>query len=128
MTREAFKAIALHAIEAVTVAAESPVVSPASARYILTWLGGPVIQPGDDIAELLTEAVFVSEDEIFPCVDLFLDDLGSNGRLNVLCYRAGYRPCPFGEHWQYRVGGHDAGRVGPFRLGCESLVSKLRSA
>jgi hypothetical protein len=128
MTREAFKAVALHAVEAVTVAAEQRLSRPLPRRYILAWLGGPVIQPGDDIAELLTEAVFVSDDEIFPCVDLFLDDLWADGRLYVLCYRAGYKPCPFGEHWQYRVGGHDAGRVGPFRLSCGGLVIRLGGA
>ena len=128
MTREAFKAVALQAVEAVTVAAERQLSRPLPRQYTLAWLGGPVVQPSDDIAELLTKAAFVSEDEIFPCVDLFLDDLRADGRLYVLCYRAGYRPCPFGDHWQYRVGGHDAGRVGPFRLSCGALVAKLDGA
>ena len=125
MTREEFKAVALRAVETVTLAAERRLSRPLPRRYVLAWLGGPTIQPGDDIVGLLTGATFVSEDEIYPCVDLFLDDLWPDGRLYVLCYRAGYRPGPFGEHWQYRVGGHDAGRVGPFRLGCERLVKKL---
>ncbi len=128
MTREAFKTVALQAVEAVTLAAERQLSRPLPRRYILAWIGGPVIQPGDDIAELLTEAAFVAEDEIFPCVDIFLDDLRSDGHLYVHCYRAGYRPCPFGEHWQYRVGGHDAGRVGPFRLNCGGIVARLGGA
>ena len=125
MTREAFKLVALQAVEAVTVAAERRLARQLPRRYNLARLGGAIIQPSDDIAELLTEAAFVSADEIFPCVDLFLEDLSPDGCLHVVCYRAAYAPCPFGEHWQYCIGGHDAGRVGPFRLGCEGLVGKL---
>lgn len=81
--------------------------------------------PGDDVAELLTEAAFVSEKEIYPCFDVFLDDLLPDGRLVVLCYRAGFRPCPYGEHYLYGGFGHGAGQVGPFKLGCSGLVEKL---
>jgi hypothetical protein len=128
MTRDAFKDITRQAVEVVTVAAEQRLLRSLPRRYVLGWLGGPVFMAGDDIVELLTEAVFVSEEEIYPCVDLFLEDLRPDGRLEVVCYRAGYKPCPYGEHWQYKVGGHDAGRVGPFRLGCGGLINKLCGA
>ena len=126
--REDFKAVAREAVETVTVAAEKRLSRHLPRHYVLGWLGGPVIQPGDDIAELLTEKVFLSPDEIFPCVDLFLDDLRPDGRLFVICYRSGYKPCKFGESFWYKAGGHDAGQVGPFRLGCGNIVKKLAPA
>jgi hypothetical protein len=124
MTRDAFKKIIAEAVEAVTVAAETRVGRTLPRCYALAWLGGPGIDPGDDVVELLAQKVFVSENEIFPCVDLFLDSLQADGRLLLVCYRAGYPPGPYGEHWQYATGGHDSGRVGPFKLGCSNLVEK----
>jgi len=127
MTRDEFKSVASQAVETVTSVAEQRLSRQLPRQYVLDWLGGPLIQHGEDIAELLTEKVFVSEDKIFPCVDLFLDDLREDGRLWIVCYRAAYEPCKFGEHWQYKTGGHDAGQVGPFRLGCRNIVSRLTS-
>jgi hypothetical protein len=127
VTRDAFKQVVAEAVETVTVAAERRLGQPLPRKYTLGWLGGPLIDPGDDIVELLTQKVFVSDAEIFPCVDLFLDELSPDGRVRIVCYRAGYPPGPYGEHWQYCTGGHDSGRVGPFKLGCNNLVQKLSS-
>lgn len=125
VTRDAFKQVVAEALETVTVAAERRLARILPRKYMLGWLGGPVIVPGEDVVELLTQEVFVSEAEIFPCVDLLLDELRPDGLLLIVCHRAGYPPSPYGEHWQYRAGGHDSGRVGPFKLGCNSLVQKL---
>ncbi len=127
MTRSAFKDVTRQAIETVTSVAERELSRPLPRRYLLGWLGGPVFV-GDDIIELLTEATFVSEDEIYPCVDVFLDDLLPDGRLVLLNYRAGFRPCRYGEHYSYGGLGHDAGRVGPFKLSCSKLIEKLSGA
>ena len=98
MTRDAFKDIASLAIETATVVAERELALALPRRYQLASLGGRVPIPGDDIAELLTDLAFVSEDEIYPCFDLFIEDLLPDGRLLVLCYRAGFKPCRYGEH------------------------------
>jgi hypothetical protein len=127
MNRDAFKEVARQAVETLTVAAEQRLAIQLPRRYVLGWLGGPVIEPGDDVAESLTAKVFVSEEEIYPCVDLFLDDRLPDGRLLVLSYRANYKPCRYGEHYTYAGLGHDAGRVGPFKLGCGGIVEKLRA-
>ena len=128
MTRGEFKDIARQAIETVMVVAEGELSRSLPRRYLLRWLGGRVDVPGDDIAELLTNAVFVSEDEIYPCVDLFLDELLPDGRLVVLCYRAGFEPCPYGAKQHYVGLGHDAGFIGPFKLSCCKLIEKLSAA
>jgi hypothetical protein len=125
LTRDAFKQVVAEAVETVTAVAERRLGRALPRKCTLGWLGGPVIEPGEDVVELLTQKVFVSEAEIFPCVDLFLDELRPDGRLLMVCYRAGYPPGPYGEHWQYRTGGHDSGQVGPFKLGCNNLVQEL---
>ena len=129
LKREQFKEVVAEAVDAVTIFAEQRVRRSLPRTYTLGWLGGPVMDPGNDIVELITSKVFISENEIYPCIDLFLDDLLPDGRLLVICYRAGYPPGPFGEHWQYRTGGgHNAGRVGPFKLGCTKLIEKLSAS
>jgi hypothetical protein len=125
MTREEFKTVVRDAVETVTVAAEKRSQRSLPRRYV--W--GPANRRtrGDfeELVDLLTNAVFHSEEEISPCVDLLLDGPAEDGRIAVFCYVAGYKPCKYGEHWWYKVGGHDAGKVGPFRLGCDNLVNKL---
>ena len=125
MTRDEFKEIARQAIEQVTAVAERRSGRTLPRSYAVGWLGGPVLEDGDDPAEILTAHTYIDPDQIFPCVDVFLEDLRSDGRLLLVCYRAGYQPCRFGEHFQYRSLGHDAGIVGPFKLGCSNLVRKL---
>jgi hypothetical protein len=125
MTREAFKSVVREAVEKVTATAEERSKRQLPRRY--AWgpkdnrTGGGV----EEVVDLLTNAAFHSEHEISPCVDLLLGGLSSDGRIDVFCYVAGYKPCEFGEHWAYKAGGHDAGQVGPFRLGCNNLVKQL---
>jgi hypothetical protein len=125
ITRDEFKAVVRDAIETVTAAAEKR----SQRRLPRLYVWGPADRRTrgnfEELVDLLTNAVFHSEDEISPCVDLLLDGPAEDGRIVVFCYVAGYAPCKYGEHWWYKMGGHDAGKVGPFRLGCNNLVSKL---
>lgn len=128
MTREEFQTVVRDAIETVTATAE--VRSQRALPRLYVW--GPAENRTrgnfEALVELLTNAVFHSKDEISPCVDLLLDGPAEDGRIGVFCYVAGYAPCKYGEHWWYKAGGHDAGKVGPFRLGCNNLVAKLGGA
>ena len=128
MTREEFQTVVRDAVETVTATAETRAQRTLPRLYV--WGPAENRTRGDfeELVELLTNAVFHSEDEISPCVDLLLDGPAEDGRINVFCYVAGYPPCKYGEHWWYKMGGHDAGKVGPFRLGCNNLVSKLGGA
>jgi hypothetical protein len=125
MTREEFKTIVRDAVETVMATAEQR----SHRRLPRLYVWGPVDNRTsgnfEDLVELLTTSVFHAEGAISPCVDLFLKELSQDGRIDVFCYVAGYKPCKYSEHWSYKMGGHDAGQVGPFRLGCNSLVSNL---
>jgi hypothetical protein len=128
MTREEFKSVVRDAVETATAAAEAR----SQRRLPRLYVWGPADRRTrggfDELVDLLTNAAFHSDNEISPCVDLLLDGPAENGRIEVFCYVAGYAPCKYGEHWSYKMGGHDAGKVGPFRLGCNNLVSKLGGA
>ena len=124
MTREEFKNVVRDAIETVTATAEQRLHRRLPRLYAWGSPDNPAVGGFEDLVDLLTLAVFHSEEEISPCADLLLD-LSQDGRIGVFCYVAGYTPCKFGEHWAYKAGGHDAGQVGPFRLGCNNLVNKL---
>jgi hypothetical protein len=78
-----------------------------------------------DLAEFLTDLMYVDESHIRPCFDLFLECLLPDGRLLLMGYRASYPPCRYGEHFTYKCLGHDAGRVGPFKIGCNHLIEQL---
>ena len=125
MNRHSFKQIAEQAIEQVTAAAESRLGRPLPRRFCFAWLGKKDFAADGDIAEFLTQVTFVDESHIWPCFDLFLERLLPDGRLLLMGYRAGFLPCPYGEHVTYKSLGHDAGRVGPFKLGCEHVVEEL---
>jgi hypothetical protein len=57
----------------------------------------------DDIIEEITNNVFLSEDMIYPCVDLVVEDIFDD-RLLVLGSIAGYPPAPFKTGWSNRPG------------------------
>ncbi|RAJ92702.1 hypothetical protein LX87_05033 [Larkinella arboricola] len=65
----------------------------------------------DDRQEVLNkivQAVYVSEDLIYPCVDLVVKSVKKN-RLQIEGRIAGYEPRPFQKGW--------SGRMGPFIYG-----------
>ena len=123
--RNDFKQVAQQALEQVTAAAERRIGRPLPRRYCFSWLGRKELAAEGDVAEFLTELTYVDESHIWPCFDLFLERLLPDGRLQLMGYRAGFLPCPYGEHVAYRSLGHDAGRVGPFKLGCEHIVEQF---
>ena len=125
MTRDSFKRIAQQALEEVTAAAERRLGRSLPRRFCFSWLGKKELAAEGDVAEFLTEVTYVDELHIWPCFDLFLERLLPDGRLLLMGYRAGFPPCPYEGHRTYRSLGHDAGRVGPFKLGCEHIVEQL---
>lgn len=124
MTRAEFKLIVEQAIEQLTVAAEAATGRQLPRRYCFSWLAQKDISAADDVAEFLVSFGWVDEEHIWPCWDLFLERLLPDGTLLLMGYRAGFAPCPYGEHFDYKSLGHDAGHVGPFKLECSHLVLK----
>jgi hypothetical protein len=78
-----------------------------------------------DIAEFLTSTGYIDELHIWPCWDLFLERMLPEGRLLLMGYRAGFAPCAFGGHPDYKSPGHGAGHIGPFKLGYDHLVKQF---
>jgi hypothetical protein len=125
VTRVEFKHIAQQAIEQVTATAEQTTGRALPRRYCFSWLGNREIAAEGDIAEFLTSFGYVDETHIWPCWDLFLERLLSDGRLLLMGYLAGFAPCAYGQHFSYSTLGHGAGRIGPFKLACDHLVAQL---
>jgi hypothetical protein len=122
---DAFKRVAQEAIERLTAAAEARLGRALPRRFCFSWLGRTSVVAEGDLAEFLTDMMYVDESHIRPCFDLFLERLLPDGRLLLLGYRAGFPPCHYGEHFASKGPGHDAGRVGPFKIGCNHLVGQL---
>jgi len=125
MTREEFKQVARDAIEQLTHRAEAVVGQSLPRSYCFSWLTGDAIVAEGDVAEFLVQLTYVDATHISPCFDLFLESLRPDGRLLLRGYRAGYEPCAFGDHVTYRATGHDAGRVGPFKLGMAHIIEQF---
>ncbi|GAB2787905.1 hypothetical protein GCM10027275_35810 [Rhabdobacter roseus] len=59
----------------------------------------------ENIIYEITDQVFVSEEAIYPCVDLVIEKPTSNKNLlKITGRRAGYEPRPFGKGWSNRPG------------------------
>ncbi|HEX8342873.1 MAG TPA: hypothetical protein VF624_18365 [Tepidisphaeraceae bacterium] len=125
MTRAEFKVLAQQAIEQLTSAAELSSGRTLRRKYCFSWLARKDIAAEGDIAEFLTSWGFVDDFRIWPCWDLFLERLLPDGTLLLMGYRAGFAPCAFGEHPDYKSPGHGVGHVGPFKLGCQHLIEQL---
>jgi hypothetical protein len=123
MTRDEFRKVVEEALEKLVTTAEQRLNRKLSRNYCLSGLGSNEIVP-DDIVEFLTNWVFVDESHIYPCVDLFLDELLPDGRLRFRAYRAGFKPCAYNSK---DFGGHDSGRVGPFKIGCHNFIERLKN-
>ncbi len=125
MTRKEFKQVASDAIDQLTRMAEIATGQTFPRSYCFSGLSGDEIFAEGDVAESLVALTFVDDTHISPCFDLFLMQLRPDGRLLLRGYRAGFPPCAFGEHVNYESRGHDAGRVGPFKLGMAHIIEQF---
>jgi hypothetical protein len=126
MTRDEFKKVVEEALEKLVTTAEQRLNRKLPRQYCLSGLGSNEVVL-EDTVEFLTNWVFVDQTHIFPCVDLFLDELLPDERLRFRAYRAGFEPCAYGDHVNYRLQGHDSGRVGPFKIGCCNFVERMKA-
>ena len=123
MKRDEFKTIAEQALGQLVTRAEQSTGLRLSRRFCFHWIASEDRIEGD-IAEFLVEATFIDEEHIRPCFDLFLEDELPDGSLLLQGYCAAYEPCAFGAHFNYQSDGHNAGRVGPFKLGMGNFLAK----
>ncbi len=58
----------------------------------------------NNVVELIAEKVYLSEKEIYPCVDLIVKKITSGNRILISGRIAGYKPREFGKGWSNRPG------------------------
>lgn len=104
--KEEFRAFVEKAIEDVIRYAEFMTGMTLPRMIAFQWLGAnkPIIREG--IVDEIVERVFVTENEIYPCVDLGPSEILNHGILLLKATVAGYTPRPFQKNW--------TGRDGPF--------------
>jgi len=56
------------------------------------------------IINSIVEKVFLSETEIYPCVDLIVDSISDDNKLIIIGRIAGFSPRPFQKGWSNRPG------------------------
>ena len=106
MTKDEFTKFTVDAIEDVIRLAEEKVGQEVSRRVAFSWLGSKEPPIRADIVETIVNKVFVSDEEIYPCVDLGLIDVLDDETPLLSAGVAGFAPRPFGKNW--------TGRDGPF--------------
>jgi hypothetical protein len=106
MTRDKFKQFVADELEDVIGLAEERSGISLSRNIAFQWLGRKSEPLRVGILDAIVDRVYVSEDAIYPCVDLGVGDLLDDGTPLVVANVAGYPPKPFGENW--------TGRPGPF--------------
>lgn len=128
ISRDEFKSIAEEAIEQLTARAEAATKQALPRDYCFSWLAGDEIVAEGDVADFLVDLTWVDDTHISPCFDLFLESVRDDGRVQLRGYRACYEPRMFGDHVTYQTDGHDAGRVGPFKLGMGNFLKNFEDA
>ena len=104
-TRAEFTAFVEKTLADVIQFAEQYTGKPLSRAISFRWLSqDKAIDEG--IVEAIVDRVYVSEDQIYPCVDIGVGDLSENGTPIIVANVAGYSPRPFQKNW--------TGRDGPF--------------
>ena len=116
MDRSEFRKLCEDALVAVIELAEEHNQRSLPRRCYLRWKPhGELIQ--EDIAEKLVEKLYISSDEIHPCVDIGVAELTKNGIPVVIAVVSGHAPCSSVDRsW--------SGRPGPFNY---YVVNRLRS-
>jgi len=69
----------------------------------------------NNVTELIAEKVYLSENKIYPCVDLIVKKVTNENRILISGRIAGYEPSEFGKGW--------SNRLGPFIYGIGSGIS-----
>jgi hypothetical protein len=108
MTEAEFIAFTSDAIEAAIQLAEKETGLRLSRDICFRWFHQKTAPVCSGIAEHIAERVWVSPEQIFPCVDLGVENVLDDGRTLMCANVAGYEPRPFGVNWK--------GQPGPYVL------------
>lgn len=90
-----------------------------SGEFEFDWTSNKnnIITKKDAIINEIARKVFLNDNEIYPCVDLIIEDVTKKGIIIFKAQIAGFRPRPFQKGW--------SNRPGPFIYGINShLIAK----
>lgn len=104
MNRQQFKLFVDETLENVIRLAEQETGNKLSRKYCFHWFGRKSEMVCQNIAEHITQKVFIEEDHIYPCVDIGVTDILDDGTLVISANIAGYAPRAFGKNWTDRDG------------------------
>ena len=106
MTREEFKQFVERTLEDVIQLAETQAGKPLSRKIAFRWFTQDSEPIRQDIAEHITQRIYLDEAHIYPIVDIGVGDILADGTVLIQAIIAGYSPRPFQKNW--------TGRDGPF--------------
>lgn len=106
MTRDKFLTFVEKTLEEVIKIAEKESGQSLSRKISFRWFSQKDEPIKENIAEHITEKVYIDESHIYPCVDIGVGDILDDGTLVIFANIAGYSPRPFGTNWH--------GKEGPF--------------
>lgn len=106
MTREDFQKFVEQTIEEVILLAENEVGRQFPRKIAFRWFLQTTEPIRENIAQHITEKVFIDENHIFPCVDIGVGDVLVDETLVIFANISGYEPQPWTKNWQ--------GNEGPF--------------
>jgi hypothetical protein len=117
MTRAEFTSFVEQTLENVILYAERETGKTLSRNIRFRWITQKeAIRDG--IVEAIVSRVFVSEDQIYPCVDIVVAELSDDGTPIIKAYISGHQPRPFQKNW--------TGTDGPFVFGIgQRLLDQL---
>lgn len=104
MTKEDFQTFVEETLEEVIKLAEKESGKSLSRKIAFRWFSQKDEPIKENIAEHITEKVYIDENNIYPCVDIGVGDITDDGTLTIFANIAGYSPRPFGKNWQEKEG------------------------
>ncbi|MDY0780363.1 hypothetical protein [Tenacibaculum sp. IB213877] len=118
MTREDFKVFINKTLLELKIYAESHINNKLPDDLEFYWASNTekIIRGKNNIVEEICEKIYLSEDKIYPCVDLIVEKKTSENLLLLSGHIAGYKPKEFGKGW--------SDRTGPFIYGISSELLK----
>jgi len=120
MTRDEFKNYVERTLTEIIQFAEEKIQAELPHEMTFQWMFHENERIKEDIAEAITDRVYIDESHIYPCVDIGPIDICEDGTLLIQAIVSGHQPREFGINW--------TGREGPFvfALG-RRLIGRFRT-
>jgi hypothetical protein len=106
MTREEFKQFVERTLEGVIRFAEEHTGKPLSRKIAFRWFSQKSEPITENIAEHITQKVYIDENHIYPCIDIGVGDILDDGTVLIYANHIWAWPCCFpeeldGQRWAF---------------------------